>query len=298
MQNRSSSRAFTLIELLVVIAIIAILAAILFPVFAQAKEAAKKTSCLGGLKQVATATYLYATDSDDTLCQTSWESDLTPQSFNNGKFQIHWTYLMQPYIKSWDIFKCASDAAPVTPNKPCANTSDLGKLDGSGQMYCDWQAPKYSYIPNYNLMPAHDWTPVSLTVLQSPATTIAVAERRDKLTLGAVIGQHKGVSGFNPSQPCPGSTQVPSQYDVITGGKTFAYWTAEQAIQHLAVDTKDKNDIVRVKWDRHTGGANYAYADGHAKYQKLAQTLNPSAYQYGEQFFPGFAPYNTTACTN
>src|SRR5258708_2259929 len=61
-------KAFTLIELLVVIAIIAILAAILFPVFAQAKEAAKKTSCLSNQKQVALAAMMYVGDYDDTMC--------------------------------------------------------------------------------------------------------------------------------------------------------------------------------------------------------------------------------------
>lgn len=293
-------KAFTLIELLVVIAIIAILAAILFPVFAQAKEAAKKTSCLSNFKNVSTATYLYSGDNDDTLCQTSWESSLTTQAINpGGKYQIHWTYLMQPYIKSYDIFKCASDSAPVTPKYPCPNgVSDLGKLDSNGLMYCDWQAPSYSYIPNYNLMPAHDWTPVSLTTLPSPAGLIAVTERRDKLTNGTVIGPHKGVSGFNPSQPCPGSSLVASQYASLSGTTNYAYWTADEAIQHLAADTKDKNDIVRVKWERHSGGANYGFGDGHAKYLKLEQTLKADSYMYGDKFYPGYAPYNTTACVN
>ena len=190
-----SFRGFTLIELLVVIAIIAILAAILFPVFAQAKEAAKKTSCLSNNKQIGTATYMYAQDSDDTMCQTSWESALTPQAFNpGGKYQIHWTFLMQPYIKNWDMFKCPSDSTPQTPKNPCPNgEADLGKMNASGQMYCDWMAQKYSYIPNYNVMPAHDWTPVSQTAYSSPADTIIATERRRNLDNGTLMGQHKGL---------------------------------------------------------------------------------------------------------
>ena len=293
-------KAFTLIELLVVIAIIAILAAILFPVFAQAKEAAKKSACLSNNKQMATAVHLYAGDYDDTVCQTSWESQLTTQPNNpGGTYQIHWTYLMQPYIKNFNIFVCPSDQNPVTPKFPAPNgISDLGKTNGSGLMYCDWQAPKYSYIPNYNLMPAHDWLPVSMTTLPEPANTIALAERRDKTPTGAQMGKHKGLSGFNPSQPCPGAVQVPPQYAPLSGGASWALWTEPFAVQHLAADTSDKNDIIRVMWERHGGGANYSYADGHAKWQKIGQTLKDTAYQYGDKFYPMWAGYNTGPCTN
>lgn len=293
-------RAFTLIELLVVIAIIAILAAILFPVFAQAKEAAKKTSCLSNQKNIATATFLYASDYDDSLCQTSWESALTPQNFNpGGKYQIHWTYLMQPYIKSFQIFLDSSDSNPVTPKNPCPNgDADLGKFDNTGKMYCDWQATKYSYIPNYNLIPAHDWLPVSLTTFPEPASIITVTERRNTLKNGFVVGKHKGVSGFNPSQPCPGSIQVAPQYASLAGTPNFAFWTPEFAIQHLNSDSTDKNDITRVIWERHGDGANYAYADGHAKYTKLGQVLDQNKYQFGDKFYPAYAPYNGTACVN
>lgn len=295
-------KAFTLIELLVVIAIIAILAAILFPVFAQAKEAAKKTACLSNNKNVATALYLYAGDSDDTLCQTSWQSTGTglAQPFNPaGKYQIHWTYLLQPYIKNWDIFLCPSDSTPVTPKNACPNgIADLGKLNASGQMVCDWQAPKYSYIPNYNLIPAHDWVPQTMTVFEAPADTIMVAERRDKSPNGTQMGKQKGTSGFDPSQPCP---NVP-----------YVKVTPNLAASHLNSDTSDDYAIIRVKWDRHTnsggnsfdaqtkmyrstGGANYSFADGHAKYQDLTKTLDPNHFEYGDKWVPAPLP-GASAC--
>jgi prepilin-type N-terminal cleavage/methylation domain-containing protein len=109
-------RAFTLIELLVVIAIIAILAAILFPVFAQAKDAAKKTVCLSNMKQIGTATQLYVNDYDDRLFyRANWaysRSGVIPQTAAN-----RWWNLMMPYQKSYDIFRCPSDELPSnSPN--------------------------------------------------------------------------------------------------------------------------------------------------------------------------------------
>src|SRR3954454_12260484 len=75
-------RAFTLIELLVVIAIIAILAAILFPVFAQAKEAAKKASCLSNLKQLTLANVLYQNDYDDTFAIKQGDTQFTADGYS------------------------------------------------------------------------------------------------------------------------------------------------------------------------------------------------------------------------
>ena len=86
-------KAFTLIELLVVIAIIAILAAILFPVFAQAKLAAKKTADLSNLKQNMTASLIYSNDADDYLPHTNWQEDYV------------FAARVLPYTKSRDIFK-------------------------------------------------------------------------------------------------------------------------------------------------------------------------------------------------
>ncbi len=101
----STHKAFTLIELLVVIAIIAILAAILFPVFAQAKVAAKKTSVLSNAKQFGTAELLYAGDADDLFSPA--------MSFNDTDFALtSWAVLCQPYIKSYAMLM-----DPFTPAK-------------------------------------------------------------------------------------------------------------------------------------------------------------------------------------
>ncbi len=104
-------KGFTLIELLVVIAIIAILAAILFPVFARARENARKSTCQSNLKQMATAALQYVQDYDETMIRTYTQV---------GTAYYGWVWLLQPYVKNTQIFTC--------PSKPSAkwNGTSLG----------------------------------------------------------------------------------------------------------------------------------------------------------------------------
>ncbi|NLB97227.1 MAG: DUF1559 domain-containing protein [Armatimonadetes bacterium] len=117
MKERPGAKGFTLIELLVVIAIIAILAAILFPVFARARENARKANCQSNLKQMATAAMQYAQDYDETLMRTA---------VNPGSVWYGWSWLLQPYVKSTDIFTC--------PSKPSAKWNGTS-LAGFGYGY-------------------------------------------------------------------------------------------------------------------------------------------------------------------
>ncbi|MGV3616485.1 MAG: DUF1559 domain-containing protein [Fimbriimonas sp.] len=97
----NAKKAFTLIELLVVIAIIAILAAILFPVFAQAKEAAKKTQCLSNMKQIGTGMNLYLGDYDDTVPRSAyWDYSATSGWATAAGGMHEWSQVILPYIKN------------------------------------------------------------------------------------------------------------------------------------------------------------------------------------------------------
>jgi len=108
--NELKVKGFTLIELLVVIAIIAILAAILFPVFAQAREKARQTNCLSNMKQMGTAVAMYTDDYDETYPGAIYQG--SDYGNNLGYQATHaFTQTLYPYVKNWKLFVCPSTDA-------------------------------------------------------------------------------------------------------------------------------------------------------------------------------------------
>jgi len=131
-------RGFTLIELLVVIAIIAILAAILFPVFAQAREKARQTQCLSNSKNIGTAILMYAQDYDEAV--VPW---LTTREYTNEPARERtWCYKLQPYVKNG-----LTDPTQATGIFKCPSYSDTNQIKGAIQPDCDGVGSIESWLP-------------------------------------------------------------------------------------------------------------------------------------------------------
>ena len=169
LKNHSIGRkqkAFTLIELLVVIAIISILAAILFPAFARARENARRTACLSNMKQVGLGIVQYTQDYDEKMpCQP--DSGLP----NTGVGVVinyrtnpatNWFTQVYPYVKSWQLFACPS-AQP--------NTASVNENPGDGSN------GDSNYLGNGVIMQRYaGFGPLSLAAITEPSTLIAVQE--------------------------------------------------------------------------------------------------------------------------
>jgi prepilin-type N-terminal cleavage/methylation domain-containing protein len=260
-----SRSGFTLIELLVVIAIIAILAAILFPVFAQAKEAAKKTASISNLKQIGIATQIYITDSDDlyplglTTYGTTYTYDffvpypLRAYTWNMSdagdvdRFNASSVFAfnaMLPYMKSTEMLSCpgASTLRPklafsLTPN---ANKGAGGvNLPNSGT---GW----YTHMYNGLL------TGYSGSAVASPSQLVLIWHGQGKRSMYGHVYASPNLICTTSAQPCryiPPATGCSS----ATNGSTSFYTT----------------NTFRSGWNVFNGGVLMTFADTSTKFRKL-----------------------------
>jgi prepilin-type N-terminal cleavage/methylation domain-containing protein/prepilin-type processing-associated H-X9-DG protein len=160
---RRSRKGFTLIELLVVIAIIAILAAILFPVFARARENARRTSCASNMKQIGLGLMQYSQDYDEGLPCPRLADDA---STNYGRY---WHGPIFPYVKSAQLFTCPS------------NTEGAARIvEPANQTGPNLPAFTGSYAASYNFLQAG-----TITQIQSTSTKIAIAEDKEGFSVVA-----------------------------------------------------------------------------------------------------------------
>jgi prepilin-type N-terminal cleavage/methylation domain-containing protein/prepilin-type processing-associated H-X9-DG protein len=169
-------KAFTLIELLVVIAIIAILAAILFPVFAQAREAARKTTCLSNLKQLGLGMIMYTQDYDEKM--VLWEQGSGNVFFDSQNFAETWDRLLQPYIKNNLVSGCPSDLSDKGFS-PYGGTYAIRSFSIPGNIGGNWCNTSTNPQPN----------PPALAAIPEPSLTIMLNER-DNCASGAGSDPH------------------------------------------------------------------------------------------------------------
>jgi prepilin-type processing-associated H-X9-DG protein len=208
-----------LIELLVVIAIISILAATLFPAFAQVREKARQTVCLSNLHQIGLAFLQYEQDYNESfplVCEAP--SGPTPQS--------SWTATMQPYLRSKPILRCPDDNSTLW-------TSGVRYSSYAMNAWMTSNAPK-----PYSL----------LAQIDVPSSVIYMTENSDAST----------VDHFPPY--CWSTT------DPIYNAYGMEYWCPEVA-------PLDSNGYptAELAWNRHQGGFNSMYVDGHAQWNKWSQ---------------------------
>ena len=253
--------AFTLIELLVVIAIIAILAAILFPVFAQAREKARQTSCLSNTKQIATSVLMYAQDYDENLLgyrfqqtgynQNPYASDTRVGA--NAKLPIFFNQLLNPYIKNDGVWRCPSNPRAWVNIDVNPLTNDGFRSYGGQDSY---GASNYLFRSNSGL---------SMAAVVAPADTVAMTD-----------GTYYNVLPKNPCRLAAETYGTATSPVDPTSGSYPRYWKniGNSYINFAPLVEPTDAEAERLVKSRHSEQINTIYLDGHSKSMQYSRLIN------------------------
>lgn len=275
-QHRQRS-GFTLIELLVVIAIIAILASILFPVFAQAREAARKTTCLSNLKQIGLGVLMYVQDYDEIMVPAH-NCDVPPApkfSFfcgGNGGARRDWPMVVYPYIKTGlsggnSIFHCPDleqDYYRQWSGKPTSSDERWAQMFVTYGMNVDYLQPHPDC--NSNLLGPGPNTgywgnPTAMAGIEAPADTVAITDTKPMVILS---GPNTGA--FYPSNV----VDAPASFGPNTHACGQDGWGADSSFEtgdnNIGGDIGVPNTSTAQFDPRHNGGGNVVFCDGHSKF--------------------------------
>jgi len=246
------NRAFTLIELLVVIAIIAILAAILFPVFAQAKEAAKKTACLSQTKQQNLAQIMYSGDYDDVFVMN--ENQGTDP---NGYSGLNWTFAIYPYMKSWPMWRDADDSSNPygvwTPGSAYYWNENWQRWGVAYGMNVEYLNNAGGNCANFNDTVGFG-PPIPQTAVATPASTIFSSDKK-------IIGEDSVGWYTDTDILSPAGLTAPDACTWSNGG--WGSGSYGDTINYAAPNNTWTGNVSI----RHTKGSNTTFVDGHAKYE-------------------------------
>jgi prepilin-type N-terminal cleavage/methylation domain-containing protein len=277
-------KAFTLIELLVVIAIIAILAAILFPVFAQAKAAAKKTSCLSNTKQFTLGAIMYAGDVDDMMIM-AWNGGDVVRRLDNSVYRPWnpWTQTVQPYIKNFQLLLC-----PVNDNSFITAANEVART----KIYAPYGF-NYGYLNEFkgadpNGSGLNYFAPISMTQVNRAANTVMFAE-----STGVNYANAAHTSVW--SQPIGPIVDPPDAWLSANaffcegwGNHTEAITQYYQYPGYGGVTPRHSGQSGFVANTMPSGGTNVSLVDGHSKFFKiggLAAGTNYSPTQSGHSVY-------------